>query len=214
MDEQNMTTAVEEEVNNTDGTTEVDINDASMMNNVDEDEQSPTLDIDLLVGTGVSIDIMAMDWDDIYNHIPELEQNVVTLKSMVYDIMHMSYDSDETKGARDNAVASVLENAHGFLENLGLPKLDYTIRADATDYERAIMMCVDAIFIATSIIAHARIEKATAIDTSSILDDIMRNGMDMDITGSFNDIMDAINTETEQNPLPVVEETTASTQEE
>ena len=124
MDEQNMTTAVKEEVN---------INDASMMNNVDEDEQSPTLDIDLLVGTGVSIDIMAMDWDDIYNHIPELEQNVVTLKSMVYDIMHMSYDSDETKGARDNAVASVLENAHSFLENLGLPKLDYTIRADAVN---------------------------------------------------------------------------------
>ena len=205
MDEQNMTTAVEEEVN---------INDASMMNNVNEDEQSPTLDIDLLVGTGVSIDIMSMDWDDIYNHIPELEQNVVTLKSMVYDIMHMSYDSDETKGARDNAVASVLENAHSFLENLGLPELDYTIRADATDYERAIMMCVDAIFIATSIIAHARIEKATAIDTSSILDDIMRNGVDMDITNSFNDIMDAINTETEQNPLPVVEETIASTQEE
>jgi hypothetical protein len=42
----------------------------------------------------------------------------------------------------------------------------------------------------------------------------MRNGTDMDITGSFNDIMDAINTETEQNPLPVVEETTAPTQEE
>ena len=188
--------------------TTVDINDVSAMDTTTELE-SEVLSVDLVCGTGVSIDINSMDWGDLYNRINEMDSNIVTLKSMIYDLTHMAYTTDEEKGARNNASDSAFTTASEFLRSMGMPEtIDYNFRADITSYEKALLAAMDAILILEAIIHEARVQALMKVDTSSMIDQILENIPDITIDDSnINEILEAAKTQTEASPLPVMNET-------
>ena len=170
----------------------VDINDMSAASQNDQDDTS--LSCDLLCGTTISFDVDAMDWGDLYNRIPEMDQNILTLKSMIYDLVKM--DNDDM---RLGAAESVFNNADEFLKSVQITGLNYDLRPGITIYDKAMLICMDCIMIMETIISYSQIHALTAVNTESLIDEIMNNvSIDADELGAI--ITDAQNF-TEENPI-------------
>jgi hypothetical protein len=170
----------------------VDINDMSAAPQNDQD--GDVLTCDLLCGTTISFDVEAMDWGDLYNRIPEMDQNILTLKTMIYDLVKM--DNDEM---RLSAAESVFNNADDFLKSVQITGLNYEMRPDITIYDKALLICMDCIMIMETIISYSQIHALTAANTESLIDEIMSNvSIDADELGAM--ITDAQNV-VDENPI-------------
>lgn len=170
----------------------VDINDMTAAPQNDQDDN--VLTCDLLCGTTISFDVEAMDWGDLYNRIPEMDQNILTLKTMIYDLVKM--DNDEM---RLSAAESVFNNADDFLKSVQITGLNYEMRPDITIYDKALLICMDCIMIMDTIIAYSQIHALTAVNTESLIDEIMNNvSIDADELGAM--ITNAQNV-VDENPI-------------
>lgn len=170
----------------------VDINDMTAGPQNDQDDNALTCD--LLCGTTISFDVEAMDWGDLYNRIPEMDQNILTLKTMIYDLVKM--DNDEM---RLSAAESVFNNADDFLKSVQITGLNYEMRPDITIYDKALLICMDCIMIMDTIISYSQIHALTAVNTESLIDEIMSNvSIDADELGAM--ITDARNV-VDENPI-------------
>ena len=170
----------------------VDINDMTAEPQNDQDDNALTCD--LLCGTTISFDVEAMDWGDLYNRIPEMDQNILTLKTMIYDLVKMDND-----GMRLNAAESVFNNADDFLKSVQITGLNYEMRPDITIYDKALLICMDCIMIMETIISYSQIHALTAVNTESLIDEIMNNvSIDADELGAM--ITDAQNV-VDENPI-------------
>lgn len=170
----------------------VDINDMTAAPQNDQDDNALTCD--LLCGTTISFDVEAMDWGDLYNRIPEMDQNILTLKTMIYDLVKM--DNDEM---RLSAAESVFNNANDFLKSVQITELNYEMRPDITIYDKALLICMDCIMIMDTIISYSQIHALTAVNTESLIDEIMSNvSIDADELGAM--ITDARNV-VDENPI-------------
>ena len=172
--------------------TQVDIND--MTSTPDDQQDDNVLTCDLLCGTTISFDVDAMDWGELYNRIPEMDQNILTLKSMIYDLVKMENDD-----MRLSAAESVFNNADDFLKNVQITDLNYDLRPGITIYDKAMLICMDCIMIMETIISYSQIHALTAVNTESLIDDIMSNlSIDAD---ELNAIVADVHNFTEDNPI-------------
>ena len=128
----------------------VDINDMSTAPQQDQDENA--LPCDLLCGTTVAFDIDAMNWEDMYNRMPELDQNILTLKTMIYDLVRMTDDN-----MRESAAESVFNNANDFLKSVQIEGLNYDLRPNMPIYDKALLICMDCIMIMETIVAYSQV---------------------------------------------------------
>ena len=155
---------------------------------------------------GISVDEEAMNWDDVYDCTPQLEENIMTLKSMIYDIMKMPSTTEADINARNNAAESIFTTATEFLKSSGLHDLDYDLRSDITIVEKATIACMDGIMIAEALISYARIAQLSKVDTSSLLAEMMENAH-FDISmDDLDNLMDTVKQQTSENPLPAMKE--------
>jgi hypothetical protein len=201
MEEKNMNNEME-----MDNAIEVDINDNSAIPSEETEEVTPSLYVNLLCGAGISVDEEAMNWDDVYDCTPQLEENIMTLKSMIYDIMKMPSTTEADINARNNAAESIFTTATEFLKSSGLHDLDYDLRSDITIVEKATIACMDGIMIAEALISYARIAQLSKVDTSSLLAEMMENAH-FDISmDDLDNLMDTVKHQTSENPLPAMKE--------
>lgn len=190
-----------------DNAIEVDINDNSAIPpEATMEEITPSLYVNLLCGAAISVDEEAMNWDDVYDSTAQLEENVMTLKSMIYDIMKMPSTTEADINARNNAAESIFTTASEFLKSSGLQDLDYDLRQDITIVEKATLACMDGIMIAEALISHARVVQLSKVDTTSLLAEMMENAH-FDISlDDLDNLMDTVNQQTSENPLPAMKE--------
>ena len=202
MEEKNMNNEME-----MDNAIEVDINDNSAIPPEEGTEEvTPSLYVNLLCGAAISVDEEAMNWDDVYDSITQLEENVMTLKSMIYDIMKMPSTTEADINARNNAAESIFTTASEFLKSSGLHDLEYDLRQDITIVEKATLACMDGIMIAEALISHARIVQLSKVDTTSLLAEMMENAH-FDISmDDLDNLMDTVDQQTSENPLPAMKE--------
>ena len=159
---ENEKNVMQETTETTDTTETNDTVDISEVSTVDN-SVNPPLNCDLLCGISVSFDVDAVNWEDLYEHLSEMENNILTLKSMILDLSKMpnpeNPQTDEEivqKNNRelvsDDAFATTME----FMNSIGVTDLSYEMRNAISSYEKAILICNDAIIIQEQIIEYAR----------------------------------------------------------
>lgn len=177
--------------------TTVDINDVST---VDTNQDDVELGCDLLCGASIGIDVDAMDWDNVFNHIPEIEQNILTIKSMIVDLTRMPYPdgtSDEEIVRQNNrtlAADNAFLTAEDFMKSVGVTDLSYEARPGITSYEKALLICMDAIIIQETVINYARCHALSNVNMDSMIDSMMSDEVTLtadqlkDLVASMNPI--------------------------
>jgi hypothetical protein len=93
-----------------------------------------------------------MNWDGIYEQIPELDRTLLSIKTIMYDLISAEPDK------RLEMVLHVLADLQGLHEQLGLDtQIEYHIRDGISEYERAILMCTNCIIILSDMIHTAQL---------------------------------------------------------
>lgn len=103
--------------------------------------QGPAMVCDLATGITMSGEYKVEDLEDMYEHLADFEENIFNVKKMLYDLV-CSSDED-----RDANVQQATEVLWGFHAATGLENLNYNIRESITDYEKALLMCMNMIII-------------------------------------------------------------------
>lgn len=107
---------------------------------------------DLVTGQCLTTKFNEMNWDGIYEQIPELDRTLLSVKKIMFDLT-----SAEPSGRLD-MVLHVLADLQGLHEQLGLDtQIEYHIRDTISEYERAILMCTNMIIILSDMIHTAQL---------------------------------------------------------
>jgi uncharacterized protein YqgV (UPF0045/DUF77 family) len=172
----------------------VDINDVST-NPVVEEVDPNILSVNLMCGMTLDFDAASMDWGDIYSRINEIDDNIMTFKSMVNDIIR---PVDISEDDRNNRAETIFASALEFLKNSGIDNISYDVRPNITIIEKALLVCMDNILILEALIHHARIVATMNVDTSSLIDSMIDRLTDsVDLDGVVKDAVDFA----KQNPM-------------
>lgn len=176
----------------------VDINDVST-NPVIEEADPNILSVNLMCGMTLDFDAASMDWGDIYSRINEIDDNIMTFKSMVNDIIR---PVDISEDDRNNRAETIFASALEFLKNSGIDNISYDVRPNITIIEKALLVCMDNILILEALIHHARIVATMNVDTSSLIDSMIDRLTDsVDLDGVVKDAVDFA----KQNPMNIEE---------
>jgi len=172
----------------------VDINDVSA-NPVVEEVDPNILSVNLMCGMTLDFDAASMDWGDIYSRINEIDDNIMTFKSMVNDIIR---PVDISEDDRNNRAETIFASGYEFLKNSGIDNISYDVRPNITIIEKALLVCMDNILILEALIHHARIVATMNVDTSSLIDSMIDRLTDsVDLDGVVKDAVDFA----KQNPM-------------
>ena len=172
----------------------VDINDVST-NPVVEEVDPNILSVNLMCGMTLDFDAASMDWGDIYSRINEIDDNIMTFKSMVNDIIR---PVDISEDDRNNRAETIFTSALEFLKNSGIDNISYDVRPNITIIEKALLVCMDNILILEALIHHARIVATMNVDTSSLIDSMLDRLTDsVDLDEVVKDAVDFA----KQNPM-------------
>jgi len=119
---------------------------------IDAVESEDLVSFDLVTGQCLTTKFNEMNWDGIYEQIPELDRTLLSVKKIMYDLT-----SAEPAGRLD-MVLHVLADLQGLHEQLGLDtQIEYHIRDGISEYERAILMCTNMIIILSDMIHTAQL---------------------------------------------------------
>lgn len=156
---------------------------------------------DLVTGQCLTTKFNEMNWEGIYEQIPELDRTLLSIKKIMYDLI-----SAEPTGRLD-MVLHVLADLQGLHEQLGLDtQIEYHIRDGISEYERAILMCTNCIIILSDMIHTAQLANyRTHVNTieemakGGIASLFNGGGLMDDFLQETSNEMDEINEEIESN---------------
>ena len=116
------------------------------------ESEDDLVSFDLVTGQCLTTKFNEMNWEGIYEQIPELDRTLLSVKKIMYDLT-----SAEPAGRLD-MVLHVLADLQGLHEQLGLDtQIEYHIRDGISEYERAILMCTNMIIILSDMIHTAQL---------------------------------------------------------
>lgn len=126
---------------------------------IDNEEAENRLSFDLVNGICMSTNYDATNWSDIYAQIPDIENTILGLKKMFFDMVCTPVAD------RDKMIAEIMPQLTELHQNMGLNDNQYELRPDITDYEKAQMMIINIIIILTGMVQTAQIENLRGIVT-------------------------------------------------
>ena len=116
------------------------------------ESEDDMVSFDLVTGQCLTTKFNEMNWDGIYEQIPELDRTLLSVKKIMFDLI-----SAEPSGRLD-MVLHVLADLQGLHEQLGLDtQIEYHIRDTISEYERAILMGTNMIIILSDMIHTAQL---------------------------------------------------------
>jgi hypothetical protein len=126
---------------------------------IDNEEAENRLTFDLVNGICMSTNYDTTDWSDIYEQIPDIDNTILGLKKMFFNMVCTPVAD------RDKMIAEIMPQLTELHENMDLNDIQYELRPDITDYEKAQMMIVNIIIILTGMEQTAQIENLRGIVT-------------------------------------------------
>lgn len=179
---------------------------------IENEEVENRLTFDLVNGICMSTHYDVVNWKEVYEQIPELEKNILSLKNMYFE-MTCTPVADRDKMVEDN-MPRVLE-AH---ENFGLHDDQYELRPDITKYEKLQMMAINVFIVMSEITHYAQIDNLLKIiedknaqieKLEEMISTIMASvgGLTDEMVEEFRTSLDEIEKETEEIDETVGEDT-------